>query len=63
MLTVEKVEDDAVEVNKRDHAHVWVNELEELLLTWIGTLLGCSGRNRGKGQHGGRVGGEAEDRS
>jgi hypothetical protein len=49
MLTVEKVEDDAAEVNKRDHAHVWVNELEELLLTWIGALLGRSGGNRGKG--------------
>jgi len=63
MLTVEKVEDDAAEVNKRDHAHVWVNELEELFLTWIGALLGRSGGNRDEGRHGGGARGEAEDGS
>jgi len=34
-MAVGKVEDNAAEANKRVHAHVWANELKELMaLDW-----------------------------
>ncbi len=58
-MAVEKVEDNIVEANKRDYAHIWANELEKLV-AWIGVWLGCCGGSWGCGGHGEGVCGKAE---